>query len=293
VPRHINALSIAIVVIIAISFHTSGGARAGVTRQSDADRTHAVLAKTRAALGGDSRLQTVRGLSMSGRFERVHVGGTLAGTFRQYSLELSFTLPDIYLRQETTPMDSGTVTYVSGFRHNVLLNEVRTSGADMKFGGSWGPEQIDLERAEFARLVLAYLTLQTGPLPLQFLYKGVAAGPDGGNASVLEVTGPKDFAAKLYIDNRTGRPVMLSYLAMVHLPPLGGPASGQAKGNAVMNGPSRPEMRDVELRLSDYKAVNGVYFPQRIIKSAAGVTLERTVITKIAVNPAGVGNVLR
>jgi hypothetical protein len=251
----------------------------GVAAQADREKARAVLARVRTSLGV-SRVEAVRALSMSGTFQRVFVGGSLAGTFQRFSLDVSVVLPDFYERRETATMGSGSVTYVSGFRGSVLLNDVQTAGADMKFGSSWGPEQIEVERTEFARLVLGCLTLETASLPLAFADAGTAAGP-GGDATVLEVTAPRGFAARLFIDQRTNRPVMLTYKSTVHLPPAAGSAAGSASA------PPPAEMREVELRFSDHRAVNGIYVPHRVVKRSAGVTLEETVLRSVVVNPPG------
>lgn len=284
-PRDLWLLQRGMCGFIAIAFAVSldDGVLVGV--QVEREGARAVLAKMRVGTGTAS--QPVQGLSLSGTLKRVSVGGSLAGTFRQYAIQIHIVLPESYLRREIATVESGTVTYDYGFRGGVLLNRVKASGPDMHFGGSWGPEQLDTEKTEFARFVLGCLGLDTPVMPLEF---SVRPSGDGqrGTSTVLDVAGPRSFAAALHIDNHTHRPVMLSYMAPVRLPPAtkaagtAGPA-GQAAG--TISGPPAAEVRNVEIRFWDRRPVNGVYFPYRITKSAGNVTLEEIAFGKVVINP--------
>lgn len=250
--------------------------------QSERDTAVAVLVKVRAAVAGRNGLQSVGGVSLHGTLKRLVVGGTEAGTVREKALNITIVLPDSYLREETATLGSGTVTHTYGFRADKVLNAVRASGPDMNFGGSWGPEQLDIERAEFARLLLGSLALETSTFPVEFAHSSGAVAPSSP-ALVLDVTGPRGFAARLFIDKNTYRPVKLTYQAPVRLPPAVLP--GKPMGPEALTGPSPAETREVELRFSDHRSVKGIYFPHRIVKRVGDVTLDEIVCHKVIINP--------
>jgi len=257
-----------------------------VGAQDEKEAARAVVAEMRAGTGGGAGSKPVQALSLFGTLKRVFVGGSAAGTFQQYALQMYIALPASYLRREIARVESGTVTYDYGFRGEVLLNRVTASGPDMQFGGSWGPDQLDTEKIEFARFILGSLGLDTAVMPLEFKVRR-SGEAQRGTSTVLDVTGPRSFAAALHIDTRTHRPAMLSYTAPTRLPPAKAAKAAAPVVQAIgtISGPPAAELRDVEITFSDRRPVNGVYFPYRITKSAAGVTLEEIAFSKVVINP--------
>src|SRR5204862_6816313 len=98
-------------------------------------------------------------------------------------------------------------------------------------------------RAELARIAVGLLLTSPGSLPLEFVYAGEAESPDG-TADVLDVKGEGSFAAKLFLDKASHRPLMLAYRGVSprvvvqtqRMPPgaaaPAAPASGQPGTNA-------------------------------------------------------------
>jgi hypothetical protein len=187
------------------------------------------------------------------------------------------------------------------------------------------PEQQDRERAEaltarrheFARLSLGMLAASTPAFPVEFAYVGEAESPDG-KADVLDVTGEGGFAVRLFVDQKSHLPLMLSWMdrepltmvagggpGVMTMSAGGGHATTGSGGRASAVGSGSPEdvakmradmdarmkeadakRRVVEYRLfySDYKAFDGVKVPTRIQQMIDGQPTEELQFEKIKVN---------
>ncbi len=178
------------------------------------------------------------------------------------------------------------------------------------------------DRKDFTRMALGMFAASPAVFPLEFAYAGEAESPDG-KADVLDVKGEGDFAARLFVDQKTRLPLMLSWMdkepISIQMGPGGmtaGPGSGG--GMALPGGgtfvqrtegggppPSREEMekrmkdfeekrkeleaarRTVEYRVyyADYQAVGGVTLPHRIQRSIDGKPTEEMIFDSMKVNP--------
>ena len=100
--------------------------------------------------------------------------------------------------------------------------------------------------------------------------------------------GPSNFAAKLFLDKSTHRPLMLTYRGVaprvVVQTQRGGPPPPDA-GRAAAT-PAAPEVVDITMFLDDYKAVDGVMLPHRFTRSVGGETTEEVTCKSIRINPA-------
>jgi hypothetical protein len=192
-----------------------------------------VLNEMRAALGGD-KLAAVKSFIASGRSARSAGQFQLTGEF-----EILCELPDKYVKKETISMGGmGSASSSLGFNGDTLLQENSAPGA-VQSGGGGGmmvyrvgpggampggapptPEQqaamkanaLKSVKTDFTRLTVALLGASFSGNPVEFSYGGQAESPDG-KADVIDVKGANDFAARLYIDGRTHRPLMMSWQA--------------------------------------------------------------------------------
>lgn len=289
-----------------------------------------VLAEAREALGGP-RLESLTSLSGKGRTLRTTPGGDTVET----EFEVAFELPDKYrLRAALMPMGNMTVYRETGFNADRLIEQVdrppNLAGGmvHIRIAGPGGavdpakmtPEQkTEFERQrvlankkEYARLALGLFAASPG-FPLQFAYAGEAEAPDG-KADVLDVTGPDTFAARLFVDQATRLPLMLSWNdkepLMIRMGP-GGPNVSPGGGGAVVqrveqrSAPVSKEEREkiekeldearakaeanrrtVEFRVyyADYREVDGVRLPHRIQRSIDGRTTEEMEFDTLKVN---------
>ena len=143
-------------------------------------------------------------------------------------------------------------------------------------------------RADLARTTLSFLLASPATMPLEFKYAGEAESPDG-KADVLDVTGPSSFAAKLFLDKASHRPLMLVYRGVspriVVQQQRGGPPPASEGGHGAPAAAPVPEPVDIHMFLDDYKAVDGVLLPHHITRSVDGQPSEDLVFKTIKVNP--------
>ena len=127
-------------------------------------------------------------------------------------------------------------------------------------------------------------------------YAGEAEAPDG-KAFVIKVKGENSFEAKLFIDQTTSYPLMLSYRApapqvmmMRAQAPSGGHGTGHgdiedATKEAKDQAASCPKQADFQLSFADYRMVDGVRFPHHITKAIDGQVSEEIEVVKYKINP--------
>jgi hypothetical protein len=140
-------------------------------------------------------------------------------------------------------------------------------------------------------LAVAFLLTPPASMPLEFADGGEAESPDG-KADVVNVKGPGSFAARLFFDKSSHRPLMLSYQGvaprMVVQTMRGGPppdaAAAQGHGNEAAA--AQPQAVDILMFLDDYRPVDGVMFPHHVSRSVDGKTTEEWTFKTIKVNPA-------
>jgi hypothetical protein len=97
-----------------------------------------------------------------------------------------------------------------------------------------------------------------------YTYAGDAEAP-GGKADVLDVKGEKNFAARLFLDQKTHRPLMLTYLGrkprVVTSMSTDGPPSEQDLEKKIKEAEATAAEVEFQVRFLDYKGVNGILLP--------------------------------
>ena len=231
-----------------------------------------ILDQAREALGGASKLNAVKSLVATGTYRRSQIEH--AG-----DMEISFLLPDKYLKEETMSLPNGMVgpVLLEGLDGETAWNDTRqTPGMmiRMKIDGD-DASRLAGAKVNFARYTLAMLLAAPGSLPLQFTYAGEAQAPDG-KADVIDAQGDR-FTAKLFIDKNTHMPLMIGYRT--------------AQITRVMNmqhGAPPPDVErkevDVQLHMSDYHKVAGVMLPHLLTWTTNGATTDEFEIKKYSVN---------
>lgn len=256
--------------------------------QDTADRAAAVMAEARAALGGPAALDTVTALQATGDFRRAMGEMEMEG-----ELQVVLAMPDKLRRQEDIIMPHGPVmTRIEVLNGGEVWDDSTTRGGMGHGpqivlrgpGGNMDPErvkamQLRMRRAEFARYALAWLLATDAAVT----HAGVAQAPDG-TADVLEISPAGAPAMRLFIDQKTHLPLMVSWRGpepriMVRR----GPAPPQAAAEE----PEREPQAEAtfEMRLSDYRTVNGMKLPHLIARSVDGRGTEEWTITRYSVNP--------
>jgi hypothetical protein len=258
-----------------------------------------LLAQARAAIGGDKNVAKVKGLSLAGTISRAIGDRTVGG-----ELTIDLQLPDKMLRSDSiSPMgDSVVVIQEQGFNGDTLLRFSKVSGAGPGMmirtppppaaGTPEEAQQLRNSRAEFARLVVAMLLASPESMAVSFTYAGEAESPDG-KADVLDLKGEGSFAAKLFLDQKSHRPLMVAYRGVspqirVQTQTMQGPA-GRGRGEGAADpAPAAlppPELVDINMFFEDYKSVDGVMLPHHVMRAVDGKTTEEWTFKTVKVNP--------
>lgn len=259
-----------------------------------------LLTQARAALGGEKNLARVQGLTFSGSYERTVGDRQLGG-----ELTIDLQLPDRMLRTETmNPVGDMTVVVEQGINGEKLLRNQRTlngpPGAIVRMAPPPATAYAEAQavrnaRADMVRTILVMLLTSPSSLPVEFAYGGEAEA-DEGKADVIDATGAGNFAAKLFLDQKTHRPLMLQYRGVapqmrIQTQQVQGPPdperlrrAEQAAHDAAGIAPA-PQVVDIALYVDDYKPVDGVMLPHHVSRSVDGKPTEEMTFKAIKVNP--------
>ncbi len=264
--------------------------------QDAAARAASVLAEARKALGGEEKLRSLKTLQASGDIRR-----SMGDMQMEGELELLIEAPDKLRRNESIGMPGGGTMV-----RTEVLNGTEVWDDSSQRGGMGnhmmimrGPggremtaEQVQemrrrTRRADLARFMLAWLLTTDAAVT----YGGVAEAPDG-KADVLDVKPAEGPAMRLFIDQETRLPLMLTWQGpqpriMVRRPggAGGAPASpDDITRNAAGDGP--PPEATFELRFDDYRKVDGILLPHHLSRGVNGSVNEEWSIKSIKLNAA-------
>jgi len=266
---------------------------AGQSSGSKTVNIQELLGQARTALGGEAKLNDVKSLTIQGEMRRVTQNQDQSGTF-----SLDFLLPDKYKRTETLSLIAGIeVTFVRAVNGEDVWMDSHSSSSNAQVmisrpdGNKQSGAQLQDLRAEFARYALVLLLNPPPSLAAEFSYAGEAEAP-GGRADALDIKGANGFAVRLYLDQSTHRPLMISYRGVVPRNTMtSSSVSGVSKEDLdkivkeAQAKAAAPQEAEILVSFSDYRAVNGIYFPHLITKSANGKTTEEWKLRQFKVNP--------
>jgi len=316
----LRAGALATVVVLGLSAHA--------VAQPDAKAAD-VLAGTRKAIGA-KKLDALTSLSVQAAAQRN------VGNFQITSdLELLVDLPDKYLRAETSNSPMVSMASTMGFNGEHALKgkaAMGTPGGGMMirmggpgpggaaFGGNGEkptPEQqaqldkqiVRSARHEISRLMLGWFAIAHPSLGVQYTYAGEAESPDG-KALVVDARNTDGFAARLFIDEKTHLPLMLTYQGPQSRTVTVGAQRPGGEGSQTTQGQSRqmsteeqkkveadasrqieqmekqaPVMVEYAIFFDDWRDEDGIKFPHVLRKATAGTTTEEWTISKVRVNP--------
>ena len=266
----------------------------GLTQAAD---PASVLRAARDALGGDTRIEAVRTLIVTGRTRQVRGDNLVPIEF-----EIQVELPDKYSRRDEFPaQDAGPATI--GFNGDRLI---QIPPAPQPVGRAGGPPppspeqqeaairaRVAVAKQDFARLMLGLFAGSSSGFPLTFDYVAQAEAPEG-KADVLDVKGPANFTARLFVNAQTHLPIMVSWRAQA--PPARGggppPARGGAGGAPPAPGPAPaaappgtpPAPVENRLYFADYRDVDGLKLPFRLRRAVGSETIEETTFDRFRIN---------
>jgi hypothetical protein len=163
---------------------------------------------------------------------------------------------------------------------NIVVRAAPPGGADAQ------ARLKDRIRRESTLLLVALLA-RAGDA--EYTWVAEAEAPEG-RADVLQVTGRGGLDARLFVDQKTHRPLMLTFrdtpprMMMIRRGP-GGP--GHARGDGPeATAPTTPPPAPAEatLFLSDWKRVGGLLLPHGLNKTLDGKPYEEIVVSRYTVN---------
>ena len=296
----------------------------------EAGKAAEILAAARKAIGKVDALQT---FSVQSTLQRN--SGSMQFTS---DVEILLDLPDRYLRAETAAGGGGGGMVfsgggLSGFNGDKPLQRVTggPGGMIIRMGGPGGaapagepaekPSAEQLEqmsrtlvrngRNEASRLMLGWFATAHPAARAEYIYVGEAESPDG-KAHVIDVKNADNLAARLFIDQHTHLPLMVTYQGpKPRILTAGGPGpAAQATGGHVVTQSSQPlndderrkaqadaekqiremqrqapEMADYTLFFEEWRDAGGVKFPFKIRRALDGTTTEEWTVTSVKVNP--------
>ena len=265
-------------------------------------RAEEILKEVRTAIGGEDLLQKIQGMVISGKYRRVVGERQLAG-----DREISIGLPDRFLVEDAINM-GGMATSMLNTRG---LNGQRAwssssggGGMIIRMGGPGGaqptPEQMEaMQKRQYAvemtRYMLAILAAAPASSTAEFKYVG-DSDVDSVPANVLEVSGPNELAMRIFFDQKSHLPLLLSYRGpkprVITMSRPGGAtaedlkkAREEAEKRASAEAPAAPEQADFFIRIEDHKKVNGYVLPHKFTFLTDTEVSEEFEISKYQVNP--------
>ncbi len=183
------------------------------------------------------------------------------------NIRLSFLLPDRFRQDYTywTPNGQPTSTRTACRDGDDVWLENRVpqampEGMSVSVDPAPTPDATMRRNVKFAhaRYLLALLLYTDSSFPITFTYAGRAEAPDG-RADVLDGHGPDGFAVRLFLNEKTHRPLMMTYTA---------PSTGGTQ----------------QLRMEEYQETAGILFPHLLSRSADGKLREQLRLEKFVVN---------
>jgi hypothetical protein len=268
-----------------------------VPARAQADRALTVLAEARKALGGEEKLNAVKTLQATGDFRR-----SMGEMQMEGDLEMLLETPDKLRRNEEIEMPGGaTMARTEVLNGNEVWDDGgQRGGMGMGHGmaivmrgpgGDADPERLKemqrrMRRMDLARYTLAWLLTTDAHVA----HVGIAEAPDG-KADVLEITPGEGPPMKLFIDQQTHLPLMITWqgpqprVLMRRMAPGARHEDVERAAREAANDDTPPATATFEMRLADYRKVDGIQLPHEITRAVNGQTNEEWTIKSYKVNP--------
>ncbi len=148
-------------------------------------------------------------------------------------------------------------------------------------------------KADLYRTMLGIMPTSPVLSALTFTHVAEAEAPNGV-ADVIDVTGPDNFRARLFVDQAEHRPLMLSYMMrqprmMQRTPPPQFKNDEERRAyfeemRKKMEAEPPPPLVEANVFYSDYKKVDGVLLPHKITRQVEGKVQEEWTIEKYKLN---------
>ena len=284
-----------IVILVIVAAMTELGGAIGA--QDAVKKAQELVSQARTAMGGDK----LKSLSVTGNYRRTMGQMEMSG---EVNYDMQF--PDKMMKTETmNPMPSLEITRLETINGEEVWEDQQQNGGGGGMvlirrgpgGPSADPKQAQAAlrqsvRSDFTRLSIGWLLTAPSSFPVEFKFAGEAEAPDG-KADVLDVKGPEGFAVLLFLDQKTHRPLMLTFKGRkprIVTQTVGGGGHRNPEEmekrlkEAEMEAEKQPEV-EYRIHFSDYREVNGVSLPHKITRSIEDEVNEEMEIKTVKINP--------
>lgn len=272
---------------------------------ADDARAQEILKQARQAIGGEEQLQKIQGLQINGQYRRVFGERQMGG-----DREISILLPNKYLVEDAMNAGGLSTAMINtrGLNGDKAWSGNSGGGGGMVFrmagpgGQQASPEQMEamlrrIYNAEFSRYLLAMILTPPPSLAVEYKYAGESDVEDA-KADVIDVSGPDNFALRVFFDKSSHLPLLLSYRGpkprvVTMTRPAGSAAKPEdikkareeAENKMHAEAPPVPEEVEFYIRLTDHKKVNGVMLPHKLTFLTESEVSEEFEISKYQFNP--------
>jgi hypothetical protein len=285
------------------------------------ERAEALLAQARQAIGGEAAINAVTNLLINGKVSHKINLPDLQAQSVTGDVEMALELPDKLHKQfKIGSLPGAGAETDKKFmikRADVIVH--RSAEA-----GEASPERIQKRVAaphsnDLSRLMFGLLLKASPAFGAAYNYLGEGT-VDGTNADIVEARNEAGGAIKLYLDKQSHLPLMMSYRGvkrsqMLFIKKDGENAANIEKDVIILNdekllsegphkftirkrgengamtedvrsAPLRVQMEeaDIQLRFSDYRSVNGLMLPHRLVESVNGQETELTTVDSYQIN---------
>jgi|SRR5215470_6161138 len=259
----------------------------GATRKNDEKaQAQQIIERMRESIFGSLPVGNIKGLSLTWKKRRYF---RLAGVQETGETNIDLQLPDKMVIRDLSALPS-TGGQTTSYR---VLNGTE-SGAD--FRSSSGEIRVirppadddPVKRLQKVRESQAFqlirLALPPSPdFPLIFSYAGEAKASDG-QANIIDVKGPDEFSARLFIDKSTFHLLMMTFTVQgfTTFKMTSRDLKGE-KGGIPQNIPVGKI--EIKIRCLEYNQVNGVTLPHLVTQEQNGQVTEESELGSFKLNP--------
>ena len=266
----------------------------------DASKGAALLAEARRAVGGEEKLRAIKTLDVRGDFKRSAGQTTIEG-----ELQVRLEAPDKLRRDEDLSLPGGgpAVVRTEALNGSTVWEDISGGGGAfvgrfgrgdrgggggaLRDGGGAGggraaldPAQLEqaqrrARQTELSRFMLAWLLNIDG----NATWIATAESPEG-KADVLEITPANGPVTRLFLDQGTHMPLMVTWQGAAPQLIVAGRGRGGRGGGAPR------EQATLQMTLGNYKTVNGVKLPHLITRGVNDMTIEEWTIDSYRLNPS-------
>jgi len=266
----------------------------------DASKGAALLAEARRAVGGEEKLRAIKTLDVRGDFKRSAGQTTIEG-----ELQVRLEAPDKLRRDEDLSLPGGgpAVVRTEALNGSTVWEDISGGGGAfvgrfgrgdrgggggaLRDGGGAGggraaldPAQLEqaqrrARQTELSRFMLAWLLNIDG----NATWIATAESPEG-KADVLEITPANGPVTRLFLDQGTHMPLMVTWQGAAPQLIVAGRGRGGRGGGAPR------EQATLQMTLGNYQTVNGVKLPHLITRGVNDMTIEEWTIDSYRLNPS-------